>query len=1382
MAAAVLSPSDLELVNSIVSKIPGDAIVKQSEVLQETTKEGTVFKKAKSVKAPRILITTKHKLYLFDSTGKSLKDKRYSELWFLDIYAIDIADGGKTMTLKSRINRTAQEMEVLTETWDLTEIALAVRLGRRDLAPDWPEISITGQPLAFPLSAQPSTFETFRTTYHSLCAYHGVAPSAAALIYVENLHALGDRDFVVHNIPGADSISANDKDALSLSLNLAPLLQALRFDRYFLGLTLQNIVRREVLPAVAQVVRNNFTLTKLQLWNNDAEWSALMELAISMKENRALRLQMFELSEHKNVDHRVTEVLASMLTTYPSPRLTHLNLGKSGVPAKGLSKLFQAFTMNYSVSLGITHLNLSGAKFDSDSVAALELWLELGGNYSYLEEFTVDSCNFPLKVLPKFKSCSKLNRLDLSNILLNSSTDMKFVTQLLTESTSLRRILLTSCGIEKSSILDSLFEAIKKMKCDDIELNLSNNSAPATESNWIKVAKECKLKSMVLTNIHFKDSVIELLLNSFKSIPSLRFLSLDDSKVKLRNPETAAVLATYPALETLSLANAFDAASTFALLSELVEGNLTIQSLDISFNNLGDELAHVMIRLIHQNRHIGKLNFDGNGLTLSSWQGIYQALRSANAATHTVQYPHADMVALISWASSLPRQSALAKAFLNIHELLRSVTIDQEAGTQGSLVALDGSGMEKWTSPLDSIPAAPIPSHLASQHKEMKLEDLADWGGLQVANGAGSENFASSSGGSISAASSPAPFASLASNDSPSPSPPATRPGATRQTSSASIRRPSAVEVFNLPSPSLNSSSSSLPTVSPRSSSNSSLGVPGLPGAPKSGASPPGSPRAPSMSFSSVPLPMLPGTPPVSALPKLPPLPAGSGSSSPRSASVSQIGRPSPKGPHPKTPIMNTLPKGHSGLPPPLSGPPMPGTLPSHLSRSPSVTAIPDTSEEMPLAPASNLSFGSFGQADEEIDAEEPVRRATLNEMVIRLTHQSSSDVKFMHTFLLTYRATVEPAELLDRLITRYFSRPPAGATDVKAWVDQTLRPIRVRVMNVLKRWCEAHWQDFASDESLIAMLNSFLQDGTVVKCHEAAASILTTYIQKQAQLTRQKGLISSTLRSRFDPAKMDSAMQNASSDEASSGMVGLLAKYSVEEIAEQMCLLESDLFQSLQIKEFFNQGWNKGSNEQKDAVAPNIRLMIKVSNQVITWIAHEILRQPKADARAKAITKAIALAQALMDRNNFNGVKEITAGLALSSVQRLKKAWSAVKPKVKQTYNDLTDRCANMQSLRQLPHSTTPPLVPYLGVYLTDLVFIEDGNPNTFEEDGSTFINFRKMSIMGEVLMEISSYQHDRYAYNKLDDLYFYLLTMETHSDTELYNLSVAAEPKVKK
>lgn len=42
--------------------------------------------------------------------------------------------------------------------------------------------------------------------------------------------------------------------------------------------------------------------------------------------------------------------------------------------------------------------------------------------------------------------------------------------------------------------------------------------------------------------------------------------------------------------------------------------------------------------------------------------------------------------------------------------------------------------------------------------------------------------------------------------------------------------------------------------------------------------------------------------------------------------------------------------------------------------------------------------------------------------------------------------------------------------------------------------------------------------------------------------------------------------------------------------------------------------------------------------------------------------------------------------------------------------------------------HSCNPPAVPYLGMYLTDLAFIEEGTPN-FTEEG--LVNFSKMRMV---------------------------------------------------
>lgn len=44
---------------------------------------------------------------------------------------------------------------------------------------------------------------------------------------------------------------------------------------------------------------------------------------------------------------------------------------------------------------------------------------------------------------------------------------------------------------------------------------------------------------------------------------------------------------------------------------------------------------------------------------------------------------------------------------------------------------------------------------------------------------------------------------------------------------------------------------------------------------------------------------------------------------------------------------------------------------------------------------------------------------------------------------------------------------------------------------------------------------------------------------------------------------------------------------------------------------------------------------------------------------------------------------------------------------------------------------SCNPPCVPYLGMYLTDLAFIEEGTPN-FTEEG--LVNFSKMRMVTNI------------------------------------------------
>ena len=83
------------------------------------------------------------------------------------------------------------------------------------------------------------------------------------------------------------------------------------------------------------------------------------------------------------------------------------------------------------------------------------------------------------------------------------------------------------------------------------------------------------------------------------------------------------------------------------------------------------------------------------------------------------------------------------------------------------------------------------------------------------------------------------------------------------------------------------------------------------------------------------------------------------------------------------------------------------------------------------------------------------------------------------------------------------------------------------------------------------------------------------------------------------------------------------------------------------------------------------------------------------------------------------------------------------------------------------------------LGVYLTDLTFIEDGIPSIIKK--STLINFAKRAKTAEVIRDIQQYQNVPYPLQPVPELQEYILSnMQAAGDVhEMYEKSLAVEPR---
>uniref|UniRef100_A0A667HQ94 Ras protein specific guanine nucleotide releasing factor 1 n=1 Tax=Lynx canadensis TaxID=61383 RepID=A0A667HQ94_LYNCA len=235
---------------------------------------------------------------------------------------------------------------------------------------------------------------------------------------------------------------------------------------------------------------------------------------------------------------------------------------------------------------------------------------------------------------------------------------------------------------------------------------------------------------------------------------------------------------------------------------------------------------------------------------------------------------------------------------------------------------------------------------------------------------------------------------------------------------------------------------------------------------------------------------------------------------------------------------------------------------------------------------------------------------------------------------------------------------------------------------------------------------------------------------------------------------------------------------HSALEIAEQLTLLDHLVFKKIPYEEFFGQGWMK---LEKNERTPYIMKTTKHFNDISNLIASEIIRNEDINARVSAIEKWVAVADICRCLHNYNAVLEITSSMNRSAIFRLKKTWLKVSKQTKALIDKLQKLVSSegrFKNLREALKNCDPPCVPYLGMYLTDLAFIEEGTPN-YTEDG--LVNFSKMRMISHIIREIRQFQQTAYKIEHQVKVTQYLLDQSFVMDEEsLYESSLRMEPKL--
>ena len=434
--------------------------------------------------------------------------------------------------------------------------------------------------------------------------------------------------------------------------------------------------------------------------------------------------------------------------------------------------------------------------------------------------------------------------------------------------------------------------------------------------------------------------------------------------------------------------------------------------------------------------------------------------------------------------------------------------------------------------------------------------------------------------------------------------------------------------------------------------------------------------------------------------------------------------------------------------------------------------------------------------ADYRYQEDTPIIAGTINKIVEMLT-SPTSQMKFTKAVLMTYLSFTNPKTLLSKLIERYnFRRAPEEG-----------RTIQVRVCNVMKHWITSYPHDF--DHDLTQEVTAFIDERLAKdEYHHLSSQVRSALLKRTCGLKTdsKKTTVAAKVKVVQNSSKTrtkTAASNGNAEDEEDQNRPGYttiraavlkvasvpnspnmfvansLFDFEDEEIANQLTLKEFMSFSEIRVTELLDQAWNKPDLIHQ---SPNVLKMIDQFNKTSRWIAGLILEPTKPKERAKRLEKIVNVAEHLLRLNNYQTTMSIIGGLNSASVLRMKilRAQSGKALEKLQMIEQTMNSELSYKTYRgQIKHAA-PPVLPFIGVHLSDLIFIEDGNPNfLMGQGGRELINWEKRAMTYRVIAEVTGYQGEGYnlKYNSL--LSGFINHLSPPSDKDLFNMSLLREPR---
>ncbi|XP_040387684.1 rap guanine nucleotide exchange factor 1 isoform X7 [Cygnus olor] len=366
----------------------------------------------------------------------------------------------------------------------------------------------------------------------------------------------------------------------------------------------------------------------------------------------------------------------------------------------------------------------------------------------------------------------------------------------------------------------------------------------------------------------------------------------------------------------------------------------------------------------------------------------------------------------------------------------------------------------------------------------------------------------------------------------------------------------------------------------------------------------------------------------------------------------------------------------------------------------------------------------------------------------ILLVHATETDRKdlvlYCEAFLTTYRTFITPEELIKKLQYRYekFCHFP---DTFKKRVSKNTFFVLVRVVDEL---CLVELT-----EEILKLLMDL---------------VFRLVCNGELSLAR---VLRKNILDKVDQKKM-LRFANSTKPLAARGVAarpGTLHDFHSHEIAEQLTLLDAELFYKIEIPEVLL--WAKEQNEEK---SPNLTQFTEHFNNMSYWVRSIIMLQEKAQDRERLLLKFIKIMKHLRKLNNFNSYLAILSALDSAPIRRLE--WQKQTSEGLAEYCTLIDSSSSFRAYRAALADVEPPCIPYLGLILQDLTFVHLGNPDYIDSK----VNFSKRWQQFNILDSMRCFQQVHYDIKRNDDIVSFFNDFSDHlAEEALWELSLKIKPR---